>query len=252
MGRTEKTETLEIPSLSFEFANLETRQSLGKKLDLDATLLNILPLKEIPDYSSNDKENLIPQLFSTINRSSINGLIVNKDYYRDLVNYYYYRMRTSKLSFLLRNDSNETISDITVEIIIENVADKFYFYETKKLPVFPLSKKSSFPNPSILLGNNKSITNKKSIQLHELDDSYRIEVPFEKVQPKQTVFYPKPIIIESNDSFLIDAKVKIFADNIPIPITQQLVISCDASIDDGSVEHIEEMHNKRKSVSGLE
>lgn len=245
MGRTEKIETLEIPTLSFEFANLETRQSLGKKLELEATLLNILPLKEIPDYSPGNIENLFPNFLSTINHSSINSLLINKDYYRDLVKYYYVRMRTAKLSFLLKNDSNQTISDITVEITIENVADKFYFYETRKLPDFPQSKRNPLMNPPIKLGNHNFISNRKSIQIHELNDSYRIEVPFEKVQPKQIVYYPEPIFIESNDSFLIDAKVKIFADNIPIPITQQLVISCNASIDDGSVEHIEEMHNKK-------
>jgi len=63
-------------------------------------------------------------------------------------------------------------------------------------------------------------------------------VPFEKAQPKQTVFSSETIYIEANNSFVLEAEITIYADNVPAPIQQKLKISCNVTKEEGSLEHI--------------
>lgn len=235
MGRSEIQETQEIPALSFEFAHLETRSSLGIKLNLEAKLLDIPPIKEIPDYINKNDYGPFGITLS-LNKA-------NSSYNRDLVKYYYALNKTSELAFLLKNDSTKAISDIRVELIVEKLDDRFSFAETSKFPAYPESHYDAFRNMRSI---DKQIekTNKRSIEIKDLGNFYRIEIPFEKVQPKQTVFSLKSIMLFSNDSFSVKASVTIYADNVPVPIKQELEISCIVSRGDGSLMNINELHRK--------
>jgi hypothetical protein len=238
MGRSEIQEMEEIPALSFEFADLTNRVSLGNTINLDVILLDIPTPSEIPDYREERGKGIFDT--PTINRS-----FANPHYYRELVRYYFVSNNSSELAFQLRNDSNKVISDIRVELVIAKLETKFSFFKASKFPPFP--KRS---NDVYRLQNSKSIveqiaeTNRKYIVIEELKNSYRIEVPFEKAQPKQTVFSSMTIFLSSLDNFIAEAKVTIYADNIPIPIKQTLFISCNVTNEEGSLEHIEELHDK--------
>ena len=234
MGRSEMQEAQESPALSFEFADLENRSSLGTKLNLDATLLNIPPIKEVPDYHEERSTNPFDISLSR----------ANPDYYRRLVEYYHILKKTSELAFLLKNDSTKAISDIRVELVVEKSDNRFGFFKASKFPDFPESDFDMF-------GINRKIrpiaeqiaeTNRRSIEIQDLGNSYRIEIPFEKVQPKQTVFSLRTIFFFSNESAVVEAKVTIYADNVPIPINQVLEISCNVTNAEGKLENILELH----------
>ena len=112
MGRAEVSETQEIPDLSFEFANLEKRTSLGAEKNIETILLNIPPVKNIPDYREQGPSGPFGFSIPSLNQA-------RSDYYRDLVKYYYVLKKSEKLSFSLANNSSITVSDIRVDIIIE-------------------------------------------------------------------------------------------------------------------------------------
>lgn len=239
MGRSEIQEAQEIPALSFEFANLKDRSSLGTSLNLNATLLNIPPIKGIPDYR--DERDAGQFGITAIYTNS-----TNSDYYRELVKYYFVSNKASELAFLLRNDSNKAISDIRVELVVEKSENRFSFFKASKFPAFPKSHHDIFgPARNFKpIAEQFAETNKKSIEIQDLGNSYRIEVPFEKAQPKQTVFSVQTIFLNSNDSFEVEVKATIYADNVPIPIKQTLKISCNITREEGSLKHIEELHKK--------
>jgi len=231
MGQSANQESQDIPDLSFEFASIENRSSLGTNLDISLTLLDI---PEIPDYYEETYTNHL--LISAKPRP---------DYYRDLAKYYYVSKKSKKLAFLLKNDSSMAISDIKVELIVRKVDKKFIFFESKKFPELPQKHYND-----VLLKNIRPLAkqfaeiNKKTIEIQNLGDRYRIEVPFEKVQPKQTVFSTETVFIAANDSFAIVIDITVYADNIPVPIKKRLEISCNVTKREGSLEYIQELHHK--------
>ena len=228
----------EIPALSFEFADLINRVSLGNSVNLDAILLDIPTAREIPDYR--EERGAEPFNTPTIFRS-----YANPHYYRELVSYYFVSNNSTELTFLLSNDSNKVISDIRVELVVEKSEAKFSFFKASKFPPFPKMNYDVYiPSNFKPIAEQIAETKRKHIEIEELISSYRIEVPFEKAQPKQTVFSSKTIFLSSHESFSAEAKVTIYADNIPIPIKQTLVISCNVTNEEGSLEHIKELHDK--------
>jgi len=85
---------------------------------------------------------------------------------------------------------------------------------------------------------------KNLIEIQKLEDFYRIEVIFEKVQPKQTVFCTENIFIAANDSFEMEIDVTIYADNIPEPIKKKLEISCNVTKEETTLEALLEFHEQ--------
>ena len=69
-------------------------------------------------------------------------------------------------------------------------------------------------------------------------------MPFEKAQPKQTVFSDEWIFVASNDSYEFSAKVTIYADNIPVPLETSLTVQSTVKHAPGSLEIIEAMHGE--------
>jgi len=234
MGRTEVTEAQEIPNLSFEFASLEEHTTLGAEKRIEATLLNVPPIDNLPDYREEEPSGLFGTRISSLFR-------VNSDYYRELVKYYYILKRSKMLSFSLVNNSSITVSDIRVEITIENKDNKFALFGKDDFPRFPRSHCDLIPNIRPL-PEQIARSSKPSIEIQDIGGRYRIEVPFEKVQPKQTVFCNESIFIAANDNFERRAKVVIYADNIPVPIEASLFVRCDVVEAPGSLEDIEAMH----------
>ncbi|MFS8120531.1 MAG: helix-turn-helix domain-containing protein [Microcoleus sp.] len=236
MGRAELQVSQEIPSLSFEFANLADRSSIGTRLNLTSELLDIPPIKEIPDYR--EETNTGP--------FGLNLHIMNNtrpDYYKDMVKYYYVLSKSTELAFLLKNDSTKAISDIRVEFVARKIDDKFVFFKSNKFPEFPKSHNDMFANyAGAGIAEQIAKNNRRSIEIQDLGDNYRIEIPFEKAQPKQTVFSKETVYIAANESFTVEVEITIFADNIPIPIKQKLEITCDVSKREGSLEYIKELH----------
>jgi len=233
MGKSEIIEVQEIPNLSFEFANLDTRINTGIKKNIEVTLLDIPQVKDIPDYKQ--------EYSDTYMSMSI------PNYYRDLVQYYYMDYKSEKLAFALKNSSNITILDIKVEIIIEKQEKKFTFFKNSDFPRYPQSNSSPIFEQ---LSEKVNKSNESYIKINDFDDNYRIEVPFKKVQPKQTVFCCETIYIAANTMFELNAKVIIYADNIPEPIENSINITCNVIKELGSLKCIKKIHfkNMRKKL----
>lgn len=234
MGRAEVSETQEVPDLSLEFASLGKRTNLGTEKHIEAILLNIPPIKDIPDYREEQHTDPFNSRIPGFNDA-------RSGYYRDLVKYYYILNKSEELTFSLTNNSSTTVSDIRVEIVIEKQDKKFAFFLDDDFPDFPRSHYDFIENFRPL-SDQIARSAKPSLDVQDLGDKYRIEVPFEKAQPRQTVFCDEIIHVEANDEFEISAKVTIYADNIPVPLETPLSIVCNIKEAPGSLEDIEAMH----------
>lgn len=237
MGRAEVSEVEEVPNLRFEFANLDARTALGEENNIEVVLLDVPSLKYIPDYYEEQETGALGIHIPSLSHA-------RSEYYRDLVKYYYVINKSEKLAFLIRNDSNKTVSDIKIEIIIEKQGNKFVFFKDNDFPDFPRSHYDPIANIRPI-SHQITKNNKPSIKVQDLDDKYRIEVPFEKVQPKQTVFCEDIIFIAANETIEVNSKITIYADNIPVPIESGLSLFCKVKEEPGSLEDIKKMHAKR-------
>lgn len=236
MGRSDVKEAQEIPGLSFEFADLETRTRLGTELNIETVLLDIPPKKEIPDFREERETGPFGMYVPSMNQA-------RPDYYRNLVTYYYVSKKSAELAFSLKNDSNKAISDIRVEIIVNKQNGAFTFFRAADFPDFPKSHYDVLANIRPIAEQIAERSN-RPIDIQDMGDRFRIEVSFEKVQPKQTAFSYETVFIAANDSFLLDADITIYADNIPIPIERTVSISCNVTKEEGSLERIQELHRQ--------
>ena len=234
MGRSEIQDSQEIPDLYFEFANPANRSSLGTRIDINSKILKIPPMNQIPDYVEDNQSRSLRIL----------GPQVRKDYYRELVRYYYVANISTELSFLLRNDSSKAISDIRVELIVQKNKFNFSFLESNN-SLYKLPKSHFDPIKDIApIRQQLAEINRRKIEIQDLKDFFRVEIPFEKVQPKQTVFATQTVYIISNENFTIEPEVTIYADNIPLPIMRKLQISANVIEYEGSLERIIELHRE--------
>lgn len=238
MGKAEVQDAKESPKIDFAFANLIERTSLGTSMSIEAIVLDIPPLQSIPDYR--EEQSYGP---FGVQLSSMNLNHARTGYYRDLVKYYYVLKKSVKLSFCLVNNSTFTVSDIKVEIIIDKQESAFALFEEDDFPEFPRSHYD-------MLANIRPISDqlvrhsKPSIDIQDLGDKFRIEVPFEKAQPRQTVFSDEWIFVASNDSYEFTANVTIYADNIPFPLETSIKVKSVVTHESGSLESIESMHKE--------
>lgn len=238
MGKAEVQNTQESPKIEFAFANLKERTSLGASMPIEAIVLDIPPLKNIPDYREEETYGPFGMRLSSL---SLNH--ARADYFRDLVKYYYVLRKSEKLSFCLVNSSTFTVSDIRVEIIIDKQESAFTFFEEDDFPEFPRSHFDVLANMRPI-SEQLARNSKHSIEIQDLGDRFRIEVPFEKAQPKQTVFSDEWIFLASNESFEFTANVTIYADNIPLPLETSLTVQSVVTHEPVSLEAIESMHKE--------
>lgn len=233
MGRSEVQDVHEVPNLDFEFADNKKRLSYGKSLNLNLTLLKVPSAKSIPDFQDAGRN----YNFMSMERC-------NPAYYRELVKYYSVEKSSFPLSFLLRNDSNKTISDIRVEFVAFRSESNFGFCKSSSFPSLPQSHFSGLTHFTPIMDRFAEL-NKRSISIEKLESCFRIEIPFEKIQPKQEVFFPDVIYVLATEDVVIDIDITIYADNIPIPIKKAMQIICKVAKADGSLESIEKMHYAR-------
>lgn len=241
MGRSESSGALEIPALYFEFADRKKRLPMGNSLMLEAIYLDIPTRNQIPRYHeerSNDPFGI----------ASFSMPHADPDYYKDMVLYYHVLKKSTELAFLLRNDSSSVVTDIRVELYVPKKEGVFSFFEANRFPSYPRSHFNPLQNIKPLAVQLSDAKKRKSIELQDLGDSFRIEIMFEKAQPKQTIYSSEVIYLASNQSFSEKIIATIYADNVPAPIKQELTVSCDVTRRDGSLEQIEKIHQEKSTI----
>ncbi len=231
MGQSDSREIQEIPKLSLEFSDLESRTTIGSIVSINVTELCPPPSEEIPDFTESRTKGMF----------DISSGFVNSNYNRELVDYYYQTEKSAPLEFAIHNDSNKVINDIRTELIIAK-NDLYSFFREKHYPKKPESRSDPFPSLAAVRRFNTPVKLKGSpIELQDLGDRYRIELSFGKAQPQQTVFCSEVIFISASDSISLNVDAMIYADNIPIPIKRKMEITCNVDKKPASLEDIKEL-----------
>lgn len=224
-----------IPVLKFSFANLDEKLCLGQNIQICSKILELPQGAVIPDYKENKSFNQFEAVVS-YNR-------VNKNYYRELIDFYYWTLILQPIAFCISNSSSIVAIDIKVEILLD--ADDIYLRLKDELPTRPHIR------DDYLLDNMKSLPehlaamqNKPDITIKLIGNKWHINVLFQKVQAGQTVFTKDTIYFSSKKEGKMELKCKIFADNLPASVEENLSIDVTVKKWESSLPEIEELQRQ--------
>ena len=226
-----------IPILELSFANRNEKLVLETNININSEILDLPKNEDIKDYkesNSYDKFNIMSNFTS-----------VNKDYYRELCKYYYFKTIVEPMAFCIKNPSDTIATDIKIEITIDSYDNNLSFINEKELPIKPKA------NYDRISHNIKSFQEQMSeaqeqpdITIRLINNVWHIDVSFQKVQPRQTIFTKDLIYLILKNEEKINFNYKIFADELPIPIEGNLSIKGTVNKQKRSLAEILEIKNE--------
>jgi len=235
MGASYQSEK-NVPILKLAFANAETKICIGENFNTTSKVLKLPKSTEIPDYQESKSHNSFDILAS--HRS------VNKNYYRELVKFYYLKTIRQPISFCISNTSDFAATDLKIEVLVDNTDDNIHFILEDELPEEPYANYDYLNN----LHNMKSLPeqmadmqNKPDIIIKSIGSIWHIDIMFQKVRAGQTVFTQDTLYFSSKESGEVNFAYNIFADNLPSPIQGSLSINVQVQKKESSLEEIQEL-----------
>jgi len=237
MGLSELSPNESIPTLDVEFADVKDRIQLGKVLKLKTIRLSVPEEKDIPDYEERQSFGVLQFNIPTFDS--------NRDYYRELVDFYYWINKARRIGFMIKNSSGVIADNVRIEIEVADSDRNLTFFTANKFPDYPKARRNLFEHVRPLNQQLKDIQRKPDIVINRLSNNkWYIEVKFEKVQPQQIAFTKDFIYFAPDYNCSIELEGKIFADNLPNPLIEKLSIESQVENRNGSLDEILRMHHE--------
>lgn len=220
----------QIPKVDCDFANPITRKLYGKEIELTSTVLVL----------NEPIQNFSPRQ-STFNIASI-GSSPNRNFYRELNQFYEYKSLLKKVSIRLINTGNVTAFNARVEINI--VGDELLFVHESDYPDRPQKYHNYLAsiNDRVSLPAIAQIGSRLSIDKNGA--GWLITVNFGNIQPKAEDWLEEPIFIGSRKPQKVQFDAVIYADNAPNPIRITLCIDFHTNEEHKTLQELESDHEK--------
>jgi len=226
-----------IPVLKFSFANSDEKLCLEQNIQIFSKILELPQNIVIPDYIESKSSNQF--------KSMLSYTTANKNYYRELIDFYYCALILKPIAFCISNSSSIVAIDIKVEILLDAEVGDIHLFLKDELP------KKPHKNDNYLLGNIKSLPdqlsamqNKPDITIKLIGNKWHIDVLFQKVQAGQTVFTKDTIYIASKKEGKLQFACKIFADNLPTSVDENLSIDVTVNKWESNLAEIEKLQHQ--------
>jgi hypothetical protein len=222
-------ETYQIrPQIQVEFAKNKGRIRLGSELEIDIVRLLTPPRKEIPKYEESRQHPI------TLSMS-----YPNRDFYRKLVDYYFWKHICRPFTFHIENISDVPALGLKIELSTQK-SDDFGFLLESHIPYEPTQNYISS------IGNIKTLSEqlkyKSDSKLTEASDKWLIVVEVPRLQPKSSYFSEENIFFYSLNDVSVKLEVSIYADNLSTPIKSDLLIKSKVQEKPGDLKTILKMH----------
>jgi len=223
------------PQIQIEFAKSERRIRLGSELEIEITKLLVPAKKDIPRYEESGQSLLRS---SSLLRSPFDDH--NRDFYRQLIDYYFWKHICKPFTFYIENTSDVTALGIKVELSTQKNKD-FGFLIESQIPDEP------YRYSVLQIGKINTLKEqlfKSDSKLTEASDKWLIEVEVPRLQPKSSYFSEENICFYSLKDLKVKLEASIFSDNLSIPIKSDLSIKSKVLERPGDLETILRMHNE--------
>ncbi len=220
----------QIPKVDCEFANPITRTLYGKDIELTST---VLVLNEPIQNFTPQKNNFDLASF---------GSSPNRNFYRDLLQFYEFQSLLKKVSIRLINIGNVTAFNARVEISI--VEDGLLFVHKSDFPDRPQKYHNYLAsiNDRVTFPAIAKIGSRLAIDKNGA--GWLITINFGNIQPKAEDWLEEPIFIGSRKPQVVRFDAIIYADNVPNPIHVPLCIHFSTDNVIRTLKELEADHEK--------
>ncbi|MEB3192052.1 MAG: ATP-binding protein [Snowella sp.] len=217
MGKEELNNYREIPSLNVFLVSGQHDEIKAKKIDCQLIIAKLSDDKIIPDYGVSRGKNPNEWLELQVNTG------INKNYYRQWIEYYFKKLRIATLKIGVDNLSSIPAKDVKVVLEIKKQEKIIEIYDFYKLPEKPNKNEFQF-TPRF------SQKGKEDIVIKEIPQGWKISCYLGKIQPKDLVNTMNSFYISSFSPSTIQLSTQIFSDDLPEP--KQEILEIDFKTED--------------------
>jgi Putative DNA-binding domain len=210
MGAAEHSRDILVPQLSFHIGDRVARTIEQAMPILKVANVTTPTVSEIPDYVSSGQ------------LAILNG--ANREFNRQLIEYYRVRTSVANVGFALRNDGQILAENASVELRLPDVNRELLLFQNSELPEKPEPVYDFVPKISARFRHEV-----EDIDVRRLQDEWLVTVHFGRIRPKETVWAGDPLWIGTQSSRELTLSGRIFADNIPDPIPCELRLSFEVT-----------------------
>ncbi len=223
-----------ITDIQFHFANPENSEDLGESLKLETTYLDVIDYDTIPDYE--EKENkkakkkpneevgesseiVINNYFNALN---IHGSI-NKDYYRDIVNYIIQKNQFRPIKFWTKNVGGIGARDVYIEIRINSENKAVSILNPSRFKGKPSSRNGnlSISYSNYIFEDNES---GQEDEKNDINETRITSFELRSLQPQRVRIPKLRWFVGAKEDCSIKIQARIYADTLAEPITRTLKI----------------------------
>jgi Putative DNA-binding domain len=213
-----------LPVMTLQFRDKATGHLTVGTFNAKATKIQISGHAEYPDYGQ--RHSMGGGMFV------FNDAGMNKNYYRELVEYCEGISPFVPIYFAVHNSGSVVANDVVVEISIPGATQELQIVNDGNLPT-PPAKNNLF---RAVMRNHLNRT--EDVTVTRLSTSWLVRVRFGKVQPKSTVWHHDTLFFKTTNTRSLDLQALIFADNIPEPVKVPLTISVEVEEQRLSLEEL--------------
>jgi hypothetical protein len=229
MGAADSQPSPQNPVLDIVFLNATTLEPVGKDLSIEVCNVAMPDEGSIPDYGSFSW----PFSGGAIHHDSTS----NRSYYRDIAAYVVDKRGLHELTIQVENHSDITAHDVTMQICVEDRGRTLRFMDQEAVPDAP-STDFLYSLAGIGMG-----VGYHGYGTRRLPDSWVIDYSVGKIQPQADAQIPG-LYVGAGRHCRITLACRLFADNLPTPLQQDLHVAVAVS---RSVMSLEELLSKAKS-----
>lgn len=197
------------PQVDLQFASTESRSTHGKSIEIESIIfkphINAAAIRQRIYKNVFGGDNLGPSLQSPLE---------NKEFAVDVFEYEVVSSLTSKADFRLKNNGNQPVTNLKVTITMD------------KMPNLLVLDALSFPSePQRMISPNHKMPSNDIILVTELPKSYEASFSVDRLLPGDEFWSEEGIYIGSNQNITLNASVRILADQIPQPMTENFAVT---------------------------
>lgn len=204
-----------LPLLELSFFDKETGKFGSRELNVCSGIIHFPTRDRIPDYGK-------------MSPFSVPFTGDNRDYYRELAEYYSITCRVNPVGFAVKNVGNAVANNVRLEMQVDDSSKEYLFLEC--LPEEP--SKTAMPVVTPL----HDIFPQDAHVIKQYPNSWLIKVLFGNVQPGQVTEDECSFYFGASRSSVLKFDGVIFSDEIPEPIRFPMSITIDATEKDVDIE----------------
>lgn len=209
-----------------EFADLNYKKNLGTESTIKSIYFNLSDIDNIPDFTTDkdekrdDNQNII--VFGTER--------ANKDYYREMAEYLVAKNMFKPFSFWLKNLGNLGAKELYIDITVSSSINDVKLISSDK---FNIKKPKKYYHGGVQISEHTIHYGPLDYFItEEKEGKWKITLQLRALQPKREICTDFQLVVGARQSGEIFFDATIYADSLPEPIHQHLILKLDVEVID--------------------